>query len=69
MGAGTERAASGGSAPGEAPGEVPATLDDVIAWRDGHIVAIDQTALPHELRLLHITTVGELVDAIVRLGT
>lgn len=47
---------------------VSGALDDVIAWRDGHIVAIDQTLLPRELRLLHITTVDELVDAIVRLA-
>lgn len=46
----------------------PGALDDVVAWRDGHIVAIDQTALPHEVRVLDITTVGELVDAIVRLA-
>ena len=32
--------------------EQPGALDDVIAWRDGHIVAIDQTALPQEVRLL-----------------
>jgi methylthioribose-1-phosphate isomerase len=49
------------------PAETDA-LSDVIAWRDGHIVAIDQTALPHEVRVLHITTVDELVDAIVRLA-
>jgi len=42
-------------------------LDDVIGWQDGHITAIDQTALPHQLDVLHITTVDELVDAIVRL--
>src|SRR6202034_1405152 len=42
-------------------------LDDVIGWSDGHIVAIDQTALPHRLSVLHITTVDQLVDAIVRL--
>jgi len=46
----------------------PGALDDVITWRDGHIVAIDQTALPHELRLLDITTVDGLVGAIVRLA-
>jgi methylthioribose-1-phosphate isomerase len=40
----------------------------VIAWRDGRIVALDQTALPNELRLLDITTVDELIDAIVRLA-
>jgi methylthioribose-1-phosphate isomerase len=42
-------------------------LDDVIGWRDGHIIAIDQTALPHQLSILHLTTVDQLVDAIVRL--
>src|SRR6516225_341228 len=49
------------------PGESD-PLNDVVAWRDGHIVALDQTALPHEFRLLHITTVDELVDAITRLA-
>ena len=43
-------------------------LDDVIGWRDGHIIAIDQTALPHRLDVLHITTVDQLIDAIVRLA-
>jgi S-methyl-5-thioribose-1-phosphate isomerase len=43
-------------------------LDDVIGWRNGHIMAIDQTALPHQLSVLTITTVDELVDAIVRLA-
>jgi methylthioribose-1-phosphate isomerase len=43
-------------------------LGDVVAWRDGHIVAIDQTVLPGELRVLHITTVDELVDTIGRLA-
>jgi methylthioribose-1-phosphate isomerase len=42
-------------------------LDDVIGWRDGQIIAIDQTALPHRLSVLRLTTVDELVDAIVRL--
>lgn len=46
----------------------PGALDDVIAWRDGRIVALDQTALPHEARVLDITTVDELVDAIIRLA-
>jgi len=46
----------------------PGALDDVIAWRGGRIVAIDQTVLPHEVRLLDITTVDGLVDAIVRLA-
>jgi methylthioribose-1-phosphate isomerase len=43
-------------------------LDDVIGWRDGHIIAIDQTLLPHQLSVLRIATVDELVDAIVRLA-
>ena len=43
-------------------------LDDVIGWRDGHITAIDQTALPHQLAMIRMTTVDELVDAIVRLA-
>ena len=42
-------------------------LDDVIGWRDGHIIAIDQTALPHRLTILDLVTVDQLVDAIVRL--
>jgi methylthioribose-1-phosphate isomerase len=41
---------------------------EVLGWRDGHIIALDQTALPHEIRMLHLTTVGELVDAIRRLA-
>ncbi len=42
-------------------------LDDVIGWRDDHIIAIDQTALPHRLAVVPITTVDELVDAIAAL--
>ena len=37
---------------------------DVLAWRDGHIEALDQTALPHEVRTLRIETVDQLVQAI-----
>jgi methylthioribose-1-phosphate isomerase len=43
-------------------------MEPALTWRDGHIVAIDQTILPHELRLLHIRCVDELVDAIKRLA-
>ncbi|HTU76060.1 MAG TPA: S-methyl-5-thioribose-1-phosphate isomerase [Trebonia sp.] len=43
-------------------------LRDVIGWRDGRITAIDQTVLPHQLSILHLTTVDQLVDAIVRLA-
>jgi methylthioribose-1-phosphate isomerase len=43
-------------------------MEPVLAWRDGQIIAIDQTALPHDLRMLRLTTVSELVDAITRLA-
>jgi S-methyl-5-thioribose-1-phosphate isomerase len=43
-------------------------LDDVIGWRDGHITAIDQTVLPHQVSVLRLRTVDQLVDAIVRLA-
>jgi methylthioribose-1-phosphate isomerase len=46
----------------------PGPLDDVVAWRDGRIVALDQTVLPHELRVLDLTTVDELIDAITTLA-
>jgi methylthioribose-1-phosphate isomerase len=46
----------------------PHEAAEVIGWRDGHIVAIDQTALPREFRMLHLTTIDELVDAITRLA-
>jgi methylthioribose-1-phosphate isomerase len=39
-----------------------------ITWADGALVAIDQRALPHELRGLRITTVDELIDAIKTLA-
>jgi len=41
---------------------------DVLAWRDGHIEALDQTALPHQVRVLCITTVDQLVEAITTLA-
>ena len=43
-------------------------LDDVIGWHDGHIIALDQTALPHRVLVLELTTVDQLVDAITRLA-
>ena len=46
----------------------PGALDEVIGWRDGRITALDQTALPHDVRVLDITTVDDLVGAIVRLA-
>src|SRR2546430_12106887 len=41
---------------------------DVLAWRDGYIEALDQTALPHQVRTLCITTVDQLVEAITTLA-
>jgi S-methyl-5-thioribose-1-phosphate isomerase len=41
---------------------------DVLAWRDGHIEAVDQTALPHQVRTLRIDTVDQLVQAITSLA-
>jgi methylthioribose-1-phosphate isomerase len=41
---------------------------EVLAWRDGHIEALDQTALPHLVRTLRIATVDELVTAITTLA-
>ncbi len=41
---------------------------EVLAWRDGHIEALDQTALPHRVRTLRITTVDQLVQAITSLA-
>jgi methylthioribose-1-phosphate isomerase len=41
---------------------------DVLAWRDGYIEALDQTALPHVVRTLRISTVDQLVQAITSLA-
>jgi methylthioribose-1-phosphate isomerase len=41
---------------------------DVLAWRDGHIETLDQTALPHLVRTLRISTVDQLVRAITSLA-
>ncbi|HEY8544524.1 MAG TPA: S-methyl-5-thioribose-1-phosphate isomerase [Acidimicrobiales bacterium] len=39
-----------------------------IDWSDGAVVIVDQTALPHELRHVHLTDVDGLVHAIRRLA-
>ena len=41
---------------------------DVLAWRDGYIEALDQTVLPHQVRILRIETVDQLIDAITSLA-
>ncbi len=38
-----------------------------VAWRNGVVELIDQTRLPHELVIVEIATVAEMVDAIKRL--
>lgn len=39
-----------------------------VDWVDGHLVLIDQTRLPHDLVLLELGTVPELIAAIQRLS-
>jgi methylthioribose-1-phosphate isomerase len=39
-----------------------------IGWADGALLAIDQRALPHELRWLRLTTVDDVIDAIKTLA-
>src|SRR5687768_4150290 len=39
-----------------------------IDWSDGAVVIVDQTALPHEVRQVHLTDVDGLVNAIQRLA-
>ncbi len=41
---------------------------DVLTWRDGHIEALDQTVLPHQVRVLRIATVDQLIEAITTLA-
>src|ERR1700722_15885377 len=45
-----------------------AVAESSITWADGALLAIDQRALPHELRRLRITTVDEVIDAIKTLA-
>ena len=39
-----------------------------IDWSDGAVVIVDQTALPHEVRHVHLTDIDGLVNAIQRLA-
>src|SRR5262245_25449869 len=54
-------------AAGAAPAPA-ATTQRTIDWVDGAIVAIDQCALPAEHRLLRISDIDELIDAVRRLA-
>ena len=47
---------------------VTTVAESSIAWDDGALVAIDQRALPHELRWLRITAVDDVIDAIKTLA-
>lgn len=38
-----------------------------IDWHDDHIVAIDQTLLPHTMTMVELRTVDEVIDAVQRL--
>ncbi|MHB8467187.1 MAG: S-methyl-5-thioribose-1-phosphate isomerase, partial [Acidimicrobiales bacterium] len=39
-----------------------------VDWREDHLVAIDQTLLPNELRYIELRTVDAVLDAIARLA-
>ena len=39
-----------------------------IDWGDGAVVILDQTALPHELRVVHLTDIDGMISAITRLA-
>jgi methylthioribose-1-phosphate isomerase len=47
--------------------EDPDLLRSAVEWRDGRLEVIDQTALPGQLRVLQLTGVAEVVDALRRL--
>lgn len=38
-----------------------------VDWQDGHVVVVDQTLLPAELRLRHLCDTDDVIDAIRRL--
>jgi S-methyl-5-thioribose-1-phosphate isomerase/adenine phosphoribosyltransferase len=44
------------------------SAEPTLAWDNGAIVTLDQTALPHNRTVLRITTVDDLIDAITRLA-
>lgn len=43
-------------------------MERMLAWDDGAVVAIDQCALPAVYRTLRLTSVDDVIDAIVRLA-
>jgi methylthioribose-1-phosphate isomerase len=44
------------------------TAETTVGWADGAVLAIDQRALPHEVRWLRITSVDDLIEAIKTLA-
>jgi methylthioribose-1-phosphate isomerase len=55
-------------APSLANARVGSATVRTVDWADGAVVIIDQTALPATERVLRLSTVDEVVDAIVRLA-
>jgi methylthioribose-1-phosphate isomerase len=55
-------------APSLANARVGSATVRTVDWADGAVVIIDQTALPATERVLRLSTVEEVVDAIVRLA-
>src|SRR4029450_3081330 len=47
--------------------EDPDLLRSAVEWRDGRLEGIDQTGPPGQLRVLQLTGVAEVVDALRRL--
>jgi methylthioribose-1-phosphate isomerase len=47
---------------------VTTAAESSLAWDDGALLAIDQRALPHDLRWLRITTVDDVIEAIKTLA-
>ena len=43
-------------------------IDAAVWWNDGALHLVDQTALPHHVRVVRVDTVGALIDAIRRLA-
>jgi methylthioribose-1-phosphate isomerase len=50
------------------PGMDPDRLRSAVDWRDGRLEVVDQTLLPGRLRVVELTTVAEVVDALRRLA-
>jgi methylthioribose-1-phosphate isomerase len=47
---------------------VTTVAESSLGWDDGALLAIDQRALPHDVRWLRITTVDDAIEAIKTLA-